>query len=104
MLNNGLYNIRLTVYSEKKSVSLENIISVEGNMKIGNFSMSFQDMDFNISGLPLTVIRTYDSRNRGTNGDFGYGWDMSTAGLTLTESCNMSQYGNTAQQQVLSET
>ena len=92
MLNNGLYNIRLTVYSDKKNISLENVISVEGNMKIGNFSLSFQDMDFNVSGLPLTVIRTYDSRNRGTNGDFGYGWNMSTAGLTLTESCNMSRY------------
>ena len=92
MLNNGLYNIRLTVYSDTKNISLENVISVEGNMKIGNFSLSFQDMDFNVSGLPLTVIRTYDSRNRGTNGDFGYGWNMFTAGLTLTESCNMSRY------------
>ena len=92
MLNNGLYNIRLTVYSDTKNISIENVISVEGNMKIGNFSLSFQDMDFNVSGLPLTVIRTYDSRNRGTNGDFGYGWNMSTAGLTLTESCNMSRY------------
>lgn len=91
MLNNGLYIIRLTVYSEKKSSSLENVISVEGNMKIGNFSMSFQDMDVNVAGLPLTVIRTYDSRNRGTNGDFGYGWDMSTAGLTLSESCIMGR-------------
>ena len=92
MLNNGLYNIRLTVYSDTKNISIENVISVEGNMKIGNFSLSFQDMDFSVSGLPLTVIRTYDSRNRGTNGDFGYGWNMSTAGLTLTESCNMSRY------------
>ena len=89
MLNNGLYNIRLTAYSEKKNIQTEIVVSVEGNMKIGNFSMSFQDMDVNVVGMPLTVIRTYDSRNRDTSGDFGYGWDMTTSGLKLTESCTM---------------
>lgn len=95
MLNNGLYIIRLTVLrnnNDGKDAYVENVISVEGNMKIGNFSMSFQDMDVNVAGLPLTVIRTYDSRNRGTNGDFGYGRDMSTSGLTLTESCDMTKF------------
>lgn len=90
LLNNGLYNLKLTVYSEKKNVSSEIVISVEGNMKIGNFSIAFQDMDVNVAGLPLTVIRSYDSRSRNTKGDFGYGWDMSTSGVKINESCNMS--------------
>ena len=92
LLNNGLYNIRLTAYSEKKNIKTEIVVSVEGNMKIGNFSIAFQDMDVNVAGLPLTVIRSYDSRSRNTNGDFGYGWDMSTSGLTLSESCDMSKF------------
>ena len=97
LLNNGLYNIRLTVYSEKKNITTEVVVSVEGNMKIGNFSMAFQDMDVNVAGLPLTVIRSYDSRSRDTSGDFGYGWDMSTAGLTLSESCSMGNYWSMVQ-------
>ncbi|MCX4257905.1 MAG: hypothetical protein OSJ54_13395 [Oscillospiraceae bacterium] len=92
LLNNGLYNLRLTVYSQKKNIVSEIVISVEGNMKIGNFSIAFQDMDVNVAGLPLTVIRSYDSRSRNTKGDFGYGWDMSTSGMKLTESCDMAKY------------
>lgn len=61
-------------------------------MKIGNFSIAFQDVDVNVAGLPLTVIRSYDSRSRNTKGDFGYGWDMSTSGMKLTESCDMAKY------------
>ena len=90
LMNNGLYNLKLTVYSEKKNISSEIVVSVEGNMKIGNFSIAFQDMDVNVAGLPLTVIRSYDSRSRNTKGDFGYGWDMSTSGVKINESCNMS--------------
>ena len=92
LLNNGLYKIRLTVYSETQKTTTENVVSVEGNMKIGNFSMAFQDMDVNVAGMPLTVIRSYDSRSKETSGDFGYGWDMSTAGLTINESCSMGNY------------
>ncbi len=93
MLRNGLYNIRLTVWGKSGvSISDEILISVEGQMKIGNFSMDFQDMDVNVSGAPLTVIRGYDSRDRNVSGDFGYGWNISTCGVTITKSCNLS-YG-----------
>ena len=93
MLRNGLYNIRLTVWGKSGiSISDEILISVEGQMKIGNFSMDFQDMDVNVSGAPLTVIRGYDSRDRHVSGDFGYGWNISTCGVTITKSCNLS-YG-----------
>ena len=89
LLKNGLYNLRLTVYSATKNVQKEITVSVEGQMKVGNYSIAFQDMDVNVYGLPLTVIRSYDSRDRYTSGDFGYGWDVSTSGATLTESCSM---------------
>lgn len=92
LMNNGLYSLKLTVYSEKKNVSSEIVVSVEGNMKIGNFSIAFQDMDVNVAGLPLTVIRSYDSRSRNTKDDFGYGWDMSTSGVKINESCDMSSH------------
>lgn len=92
LLNNGLYTIRLTVYSDTGSTVTDSVVSVEGQMKIGNFSMAFQDMDFNVAGLPLTVIRSYDSRNKNTSDDFGYGWDMSTSGVTINESCSMSKF------------
>lgn len=91
MLRNGLYNIRLTVWGKSGiSISDEILISVEGQMKIGNFSMDFQDMDLSVAGAPITVIRGYDSRDRHVSGDFGYGWNISTCGVTITKSCDLS--------------
>ena len=91
MLRNGLYNIKLTVWGKNGEVTSDEIIvSVEGEMKIGNFSLDFQDMDLNVAGAPVTVIRGYDSRDRNISGDFGYGWNLSTCGVTVTKSCNLS--------------
>lgn len=92
MLRNGLYNIRLTVWGKSGiSISDEILISVEGQMKIGNFSMDFQDMDLSVAGAPVTLIRGYDSRDRNVSGDFGYGWNISTCGVTITKSCDLSK-------------
>jgi len=93
MLRNGLYNIKLTVWGKSGvSISDEILISVEGQMKIGNFSLDFQDMDLSVAGVPVTVIRGYDSRDRQVSGDFGYGWNISTCSVKITKSCNLS-YG-----------
>lgn len=73
------------------SISDEVLISVEGQIKIGNFSMDFQDMDLSVAGAPITVIRGYDSRDRHVSGDFGYGWNISTCGVTITKSCDLSK-------------
>lgn len=92
MLRNGLYNIRLAVWGKSGiSISDEILISVEGQMKIGNFSMDFQDMDLSVAGAPVTLIRGYDSRDRNVSGDFGYGWNISTCGVTITKSCDLSK-------------
>jgi len=92
LLENGYYNIRLTAYSSNYSVSTEIVVSVEGQMKIGNYSIAFQDMDIPVAGYPLTVIRSYDSRRKQTSGDFGYGWDMTLSSITLSESCAPGEY------------
>jgi RHS repeat-associated protein len=89
LLENGTYTVRVVGHTEDITATYDMFVTVEGNMKIGNFSIAFQDMDISTIGLPLTVIRSYDSRVRDRQGDFGYGWDLSTAGATLTESSVM---------------
>lgn len=69
LLENGYYNVRLTAYSSLYNVSDEVVVSVEGQMKIGNYSIAFQDMDIPVAGYPLTVIRSYDSRRKSSDGD-----------------------------------
>ncbi|MBP0958420.1 MAG: VWA domain-containing protein, partial [Oscillospiraceae bacterium] len=48
MLRNGYYDIRLTGYTSKAHKSDVITVYVTGQMKIGNFSIAFQDMDVNV--------------------------------------------------------
>jgi RHS repeat-associated protein len=45
-------------------------------MKIGNFTLSFVDLAIPLSGLDVEIVRTYDSRQRQMQGDFGQGWTL----------------------------
>jgi fibro-slime domain-containing protein/RHS repeat-associated protein len=76
MLLNDLYTVRLTVFTVASgSVSTSVAYAVEGGQKVGNFTLSFEDLSVPVSGLPITVIRNYDSRDKSV-GDFGYGWNL----------------------------
>ncbi len=78
LLLNGLYEIRLTA-SDYQGRTVEGVpiaVSVEGNMKIGHFTLSFVDLAIPLSGLDIEVVRTYDSRQRLVKGDFGQGWTL----------------------------
>ena len=48
---------------------------VDRNLKIGRFSLSFDDVTVPVAGIPIEIVRTYDSRDRRTN-DFGVGWSL----------------------------
>lgn len=91
MLRNGYYDIKLTGYTDSVNVSDTVTVHVTGQMKIGNFSIAFQDMDVNVPGLALTVVRGYDSRDRAVSGDFGYGWKLSLTSADISESCKPSE-------------
>ena len=92
ILNNGYYTVRLIAYGSTGYELDEVTLNVQGEMKIGNFSMAFQDMVFPIRNFPLTVSRSYDSRDRQKQGDFGYGWSLALSGATLSVSCTLGDY------------
>jgi RHS repeat-associated protein len=77
LLLNDLYTLRLTVFdrAENQSVATQTV-QVRGNMKIGLFTLGFQDLNMALAGVPITVTRTYDSRDK-AKGDFGLGWRLS---------------------------
>ena len=77
LLLNGLYEIQLTAvdWAGQTAESEIRSVSVEGNMKIGNFTLSFVDLSVPVSGLDLEIIRTYDSRDK-LKRDFGVGWSL----------------------------
>ena len=85
-LRNGLYDIKLTAEDASGNVSsITMTYQLEGEMKVGNFTITFNDLTVPVSGIPITVTRTYDSRVK-TKGDFGVGWRLDVKGIELSES------------------
>ncbi|NWG12949.1 MAG: tandem-95 repeat protein [Acidobacteria bacterium] len=77
-LTNGTYVVRFTAWDESGNLTVLNSIDpieVKGKLKIGQFSMAFQDVSIPVSGIPISVMRTYKSFNK-KQGDFGTGWDL----------------------------
>jgi len=86
LLENGFYEVRLSATDVNGLTSyLSVVISVSGDLKLGQFAISFQDKNLNLGKLPVTVTRAYDSRKRATVGDFGYGWDVSFTDVKVTQ-------------------
>jgi RHS repeat-associated protein len=76
VLLNGVYELRLTAVDLARNVSSATVsIVVERNQKVGNFTVSFKDLSVPVAGIPIEVIRTYDSRDK-RRGDFGIGWTL----------------------------
>ncbi|MCP3960937.1 MAG: hypothetical protein GY719_24080 [bacterium] len=85
LLLNGLYQIRLEATDfSGRSTSVAIDVVVEGRAKIGHFTLTFIDFDVPVAGLPIQVIRTYDSRDKRT-GDFGVGWRLTLSDIRLQE-------------------
>ncbi len=82
-LVNDQYTLRLKVFdkSENQSVATRTV-QVKGNRKIGLFSLTYHDLNLPAAGIPLTISRTYDSRDK-TLGDFGIGWRLGLKTLQL---------------------
>ena len=82
-LLNGTYTIRLTSTDQFGQTStFSSNVTVSGTAKVGNFSISFIDLDVPVSGLPIRITRSYDSRDK-TVRDFGVGWMLSLANVRL---------------------
>ncbi|MBC3919461.1 hypothetical protein H8L32_18365, partial [Undibacterium sp. CY18W] len=76
-LQNGIYDLNLIVVNTN-GVQTNHLITVDvnRNLKIGQFSISFEDINIQASGIPIRVTRTYDTRRKSQNLDFGYGWSV----------------------------
>ncbi len=70
---NGIYDLVLTVQGGGAEATAMVRFSLDTQLKIGQFSFSEQDLVIPVNGIPLTVIRTYNSLNT-KQGDFGFNW------------------------------
>jgi RHS repeat-associated protein len=79
---NGIYNLRLSVWDGVDLAVANAPFILESRLKIGQFTFSQQDLSIPVNGLPLTIVRTYDSLNPNT-ADFGYSWTYSLQDLNI---------------------
>ena len=76
LLENGLYRVRLIAEDVNGQVTVdERVYRIQGQAKVGPLALSFVDLQVPVSGIPITVIRSYDSRVK-TSRDFGVGWSL----------------------------
>jgi RHS repeat-associated protein len=79
---NGPVVLRLSAIDAAGNVaSVQRTVLLSGNAKVGIFQLRFRDLDVPVAGIPITVVRTYDSRRRAAVGDFGFGWSVEVEGL-----------------------
>ncbi|BCX50344.1 conserved hypothetical protein [Haloferula helveola] len=80
---NGAYQLILSGTTTAGSFSEYSVpILIDGNLKIGHFALDFEDLSIPMSGLPLTVTRTYDSRSPQL-GDFGPAWGVGLRSIRI---------------------
>lgn len=90
LLFNGIYDIRLTVWGDNGMAQDTVSVSVAGGLKAGNFSITFNDLEIDAGGIPVSVKRTYDSRGKDRSGTFGFGWDLSYSSVKIRMSGSQS--------------
>jgi RHS repeat-associated protein/uncharacterized repeat protein (TIGR01451 family) len=65
---------------------------VEGNLKLGRYVTTYQDLSVPVAGIPIQVLRTYDSFDKST-GDFGVGWKLEVADFRVAVNKPLGQAG-----------
>ena len=80
LLANGGYIVRLTATDTNGNAQVSLFaLTVIGDNKPGRITKTVTDLQVPLSGLPIAITRTYDSLNRSTVGDFGFGWALSVS-------------------------
>jgi RHS repeat-associated protein len=80
---NGFYVLRLTVTdSLGLQATAKALVSFQGFLKIGNFTMTFKDLTLRESGVPITIYRNYDTKDKFSH-DFGFKWKIQVQTLQV---------------------
>ncbi|MDP0499536.1 MAG: Ig-like domain-containing protein [Verrucomicrobiota bacterium JB022] len=85
MLRNGIYEVQLRAVDVLgRSYKVAQSVVVDSQMKVGHFALAFEDLQLPVSGIPVQILRSYDSRGE-LQGDFGRGWDLGLRAVQVYE-------------------
>ncbi|MFM7279023.1 MAG: putative Ig domain-containing protein, partial [Microcystis aeruginosa] len=87
LLVNGSYLVKITAFDFSGNGNVQGVIlNVTGQNKPGEFSLEYTDLSIPLTGVPIEIIRRYNSLESATQGDFGYGWDLGLQDAKIVES------------------
>jgi hypothetical protein len=87
-LANGSYQLAVTATDGVSApTTVRRNVTIQSDLKVGNFSIAFTDMTISVSGLSIAVVRSYDSVRADQNSDFGYGWKLELPSTSLASRC-----------------
>ena len=93
LLINGAYQILITAVSSGGGTATCTAgVFVSGDMKLGDYTTTYLDMETSIAGFPVQVLRTYDTTDTRI-GDFGVGWRLELSGPRATPNNRLGQGG-----------
>jgi RHS repeat-associated protein/uncharacterized repeat protein (TIGR01451 family) len=93
LLENGLYVVRIVTVTSGGATSVNtSTVVVDGGFKPGRLTTSFLDHQVGLGGLPLQVVRSYDSFDTAA-GDFGVGWKIDVADFRIARAKPLGQGG-----------
>jgi RHS repeat-associated protein/uncharacterized repeat protein (TIGR01451 family) len=84
VLANGEYTITISAFASGGgglSSSVE--VTVDGNLKLGRYGVTYQDANVPVGGIPIQVLRSYDSFDK-SKGAFGVGWALGVANFRVS--------------------
>ncbi|MBW7469843.1 Ig-like domain-containing protein [Marinobacter sp. F4218] len=93
LLMNGQYDVAILALDVNGLAGSDMMsLQVEGDLKVGNFSITLEDLSIPVAGIPIRVTRTYDSRQRFEPLDFGQGWSIGYQDARVEESRALGSY------------
>jgi RHS repeat-associated protein/uncharacterized repeat protein (TIGR01451 family) len=93
VMPNGAYVIEVRAEGSAGGVSVAaTSIVVDGQLKLGRYITTYQDLAVGVAGLPMQVLRKYDSFDKSV-GDFGVGWTLELANFRVMTNGPLGQGG-----------
>ncbi len=83
-LANGIYAIRLTATDQYGQFATSTVtVDVTRNMKVGVLQLAFNDLTVPVAGVPIQVVRSYNSLENSLSEDFGFGWSVGISNIRI---------------------
>lgn len=93
LLTNGLWDILVQATDLNGQSGSEKVtVRVKGDLKLGHFAFTVTDVEVPLAGIPIRVTRTYDTRRKDENLDFGHGWSVGYQDGKVEESRPLGLY------------